>query len=121
MIDVQFSADRPRPATQAHELHHAAPRCLLRLHDAAASELPLDTVGAWVEWTDEATRWSVPVTIAREDLAALVERSVVVMDREKHRLIHGGDFARWGARGGRENPAQVRPPALLAPGPPPSR
>ena len=29
-------------------------------------------------------------------------RSTVVLEREKHRLIHEGDWRRWGARGGRE-------------------
>jgi len=33
---------------------------------------------------------------------ALVERSTVVLEREKHRLIHENDWRRWGARGGRE-------------------
>jgi hypothetical protein len=44
----------------------------------------------------------VPVEISRDDLEALVERSTVVLEREKHRLIHEGDWKRWGSRGGRE-------------------
>jgi hypothetical protein len=44
----------------------------------------------------------VPVEISREDLEALVGRSTVVLERDKHRLIHEGDWRRWGARGGRE-------------------
>jgi hypothetical protein len=47
-------------------------------------------------------RWRVPVEISREDLEALVERSTVVLEREKHRLIHEGNWRRWGARGDRE-------------------
>ena len=47
-------------------------------------------------------RWRVPVEISRDDLEALVDRSTVVLEREKHRLIHEGDWRRWGARGGRE-------------------
>ena len=47
-------------------------------------------------------RWRVPVEISREDLEALVDRSTIVLEREKHRLIHGEDWSRWGARGGRE-------------------
>ena len=47
-------------------------------------------------------RWRVPVEISRDDLEALVTRSTVVLEREKHRLIHEGDWRRWGARGGRE-------------------
>lgn len=90
-------------AAHTEELHHAAPRCLLRLHDEAANGR-LDGAGiqAWLEWSDEAGRWGVPVEIPREDLEALIERSVVVLDRKKHRLLHVSDFARWGRRGGRE-------------------
>lgn len=84
------------------EVHHAVPRCLLRLREAAEEELRLAGVGAWLEFELEAERWGVPVEIAREDLERLVEASTVVLDRERHRLIHRNDFARWGARGGRE-------------------
>jgi hypothetical protein len=31
-----------------------------------------------------------------------VDQSTVVLEREKHRLIHEGDWRRWGSRGGRE-------------------
>jgi len=85
----------------AREVHHAAPRCLLRLWDAASGSLPDPGVSpAWLEWTDEAGRWGVPVEIDRGDLAELVARSTEVLDRERHRLIHESDFARWGRRGG---------------------
>jgi len=84
------------------EAHHAAPRCLLRLHEAAEAELPLGghLAVAWLEFEHEAERWGVPVQIAREDLEALVEHSTVVMEREKHRLLHATDWQRWGRRGG---------------------
>ncbi len=78
------------------ELHHAVPRCLLRLHDAANG----DQVEAWVSWEEEAQRWSVPVTISREDLRELVEASTELLERERHRLLHQTDFQRWGRRGG---------------------
>ncbi len=80
------------------DLHHAVPRCTLRLLELAEG----GDVLARVEFEDEATRWGLDVTISREALAELVEASTVVLDREKHRLIHGSDFARWGRRGGRE-------------------
>ncbi|MEJ7871878.1 MAG: hypothetical protein WKF67_06435 [Rubrobacteraceae bacterium] len=83
----------------AQEVHHAVPQCLLRLHDAALNG---DGVEASIEFTLECERWRVPVTVARADLQALVEASTEVLDREKHRLLHASDFARWGARGGRE-------------------
>jgi hypothetical protein len=40
------------------------------------------------------------VEIAREDLEELVERSAVLLERERHRLIHETDWQRWGRRGG---------------------
>lgn len=82
------------------EVHHAAPRCLLKLHDEASGELRRAGVGAWLEFELEAERWGVPVEISREDLEELVERSAVVLEREKHRLLHESDFVRWGRRGG---------------------
>jgi len=82
------------------EAHHGAPRCLISLHERAnGSELDGEAIQAWLEW--EAMRWRVPVEISREELAMLVERSAVVLEREKHRLIHEGDWQRWGSRGGR--------------------
>ncbi len=90
-------------AAEQRERHHAVPRCLLRLREAADGELrfPREAgVGAWLEFTHEAERWGVPVEIPREDLQRLVEASTVLLDRERHRLLHGSDFARWGRRGG---------------------
>ena len=83
------------------EAHHSAPRCLLTLHEKAnGASLDGEGIQAWLQW--EAMRWRVPVEISREDLEALVDRSTVVLEREKHRLIHEGDWRRWGARGGKE-------------------
>lgn len=87
-------------AAQQLEAHHAAPRCLLTLHDRAQGELRVAGVGAWLSWEEEALRWSVPVEISREDLEELVERSAVLLERERHRLIHESDWQRWGRRGG---------------------
>ncbi len=99
------------------EAHHAAPRCLLGLHEKA-NGTPLDGEGiqAWLEWEWEATRWRVPVEISRSDLEALVDRSTVVLEQEAHRLVHAGDWRRWGARGGRETLRRYGPGwfALLA-------
>lgn len=85
---------------QQLEVHHAAPRCLLRLHDAVHGSVNGHHDEAWLEFTAEAQRWRIPVEISREDLEALVERSVVLLEQEKHRLIHESDFVRWGRRGG---------------------
>ncbi len=89
-------------AAEHPERHHAAPRCLLRLHEEAQGELRLagSFAGAWLEFEHEARRWGVPVEIAREDLEELVAASVEVLDRERHRLLHASDWQRWGRRGG---------------------
>ncbi|MDP9476406.1 MAG: hypothetical protein M3R38_12120 [Actinomycetota bacterium] len=85
------------------ENHHAAPRCLLSLYEEAhGGFLDGEGIQAWVEWEMEAMRWRVPVEISREDLEALIASSGVVLEREEHRLLHEGDWRRWGARGGRE-------------------
>ena len=91
-------------ARRSPEQHHAVPRCLLPLHEKANTCSSLDGEGiqAWVEWEMEAMRWRVPVEIAREDLEALVASSEVALEREAHRLLHEGDWQRWGARGGKE-------------------
>jgi len=81
----------------ATEVHHTAPRCLLRLRDAAGDDQGHQ---AWLEFELEAQRWSVPVTISREALEEMVESSEVVLEREKHRLLHQTDWQRWGRRGG---------------------
>jgi hypothetical protein len=86
------------------EFHHAAPRCLLGLHERANSTTTLDGQGiqAWLEWEWEAMRWKVPVEIPRADLEELVQRSEELLDRERHRIVHQSDWRRWGSRGGRE-------------------
>ncbi len=79
------------------ELHHAAPRCLVSLHERAnGTSLDGEGIQAWVEWEMEAMRWRVPVEISKEDLQALVEASEVVLEREAHRLLHENDWQRWG-------------------------
>src|SRR5215204_577922 len=98
---MSLSTESLAQPAHAQEIHHAAPRCLLRLHDeAAAGDLDGAGIQAWLEWEWEAMRWGVPAEIAREDLEGLIERSTVLLEREKHRLIHGSDFKRWGRRGG---------------------
>ncbi len=90
-------------ARKPGEAHHAAPRCLLRLHARAnGAELDGEGIQAWLEWEWEATRWRVPAEISGEDLRALVAASEEVLERERHRLVHASDWRRWGSRGGRE-------------------
>ncbi len=85
------------------EAHHAAPRCLISLHEKAnGSSLDGEGIQAWLEWEMEASRWRVPIEISKDDLERLVEASGVVLEREAHRLLHETDWQRWGSRGGRE-------------------
>ncbi len=85
------------------EVHHVVPRCLLRLYDATQEAgTGGERFEAWLEFEHEAARWGMPVEIRRSDLEALVQRSVVVLEREAHRLLHRNDWQRWGSRGGRE-------------------
>ena len=94
-----MAARKPR-----EEVHHATPRCLVSLHERAngGTEITGEGIQAWLEWEMEAMRWRVPIEISKEDLEALVVSSEVVLERESHRLLHEGDWRRWGARGGRE-------------------
>jgi len=96
-----LASPRRSPEASPAELHHAVPRCLLRLHDEATSG-DLDGAGiqAWLEWEWEVLRWGVPAEIERADLERLVEASTVLLERKKHRLIHCSDWQRWGRRGG---------------------
>jgi hypothetical protein len=84
------------------EVHHRVPRCLLRLRDRADAHTELDGEGLqrWLDYEFEALRWNVDSDVSREVLAALVEGSTMELDRDEHREIHAGDFARWGRRGG---------------------
>jgi len=83
-------------AARKPELHHAAPRCLLTLHERANGTTSLDgeAIQAWVEWEWEAMRWRVPVEISRTELEELIERSALLLERERHRLVHEGDWRR---------------------------
>ncbi len=79
------------------QLHHEAPRCLLRLYDLAA-----EGDVAWSEFDLEAERWGVDFRISREQLEALVRGSTTEIFTAEHRRLHqdAGDFVRWGRRGG---------------------
>jgi hypothetical protein len=94
----------PEAHRPEEELHHAAPRCLISLHEKANGNSSLDGEGiqAWLEWEMEAMHWRVPIEISRDNLEALVETSEVIIEKEKHRLLHSSDWQRWGSRGGRE-------------------
>ncbi len=88
----------PRGDAVTLDLHHAVPRCTLRLLELADA----GDVLARLDFEDEAARWGLDVKISREALAELVAASVEVLDRDAHKMVHGSDWARWGRRGGRE-------------------
>ncbi len=103
--NVGCAARRPAVSVTGRptEVHHAAPRCLLALHERAnGPSLDGEGIQAWIEWEWETTRWRVPVEISRADLEELVASSEVVLGREAHRLVHADDWRRWSSRGGRE-------------------
>ena len=105
-------------ASRKPEAHHAAPRCLLSLHEKAnGTSLDGEGIQTWLEWEWEAMRWRVPVEISRSDLEALVSQSAVVLERELHRLVHEGDWRRWGSRGGRAPVRRVARGGLQVTGP----
>ena len=111
------SGQPPGGDSSSAEVHHAVLRCLLRLYDRAESSgLDGEGIQAWIEWEMEAMRWRVPVEIARSELEALVAASEVLLEQQKHRLLHQSDWRRWGSRGGRETLRRYGPRwfALLA-------
>ncbi len=95
-------------------VHHRAPRCLLRLFDAAAGGL-----ADWSEFEAEAERWGIEVRgLSREDLSVLIEGSIREIPATDHRRLHqeASDFVRWGRRGGQRTLALYGRPyfSLLA-------
>ena len=90
------------PASGHQEIHHRVPRCLLRLRDRADAYREFDGEGIqlWLDYELEALRWGVDPDVSREELAALVEGSTVLLTQEEHRNGHENDFVRWGRRGG---------------------
>ncbi len=66
------------------------PRCLLRLRDRADAHQEFDGEGIqlWLDYELEALRCGVDPDVSRENLAALVEGSTVLVPREQHRAGH---------------------------------
>ena len=85
------------------EGHHRVPQCLLGLRERADAHPDLDGEGLqlWLNYEHEAMRFGVDPDISREELAALIEGSMVVLPSEEHRAGQENDFVRWGLRGGR--------------------
>ena len=90
------------PASGRQEVHHSVPQCLLRLRNQAGAYRKLDGEGIqlWLDYELEALHYGIDPDISREELAALIEGSTVVLPREEHRTGHESDFVRWGRRGG---------------------
>jgi hypothetical protein len=101
------------------ERHHRVPRCLLTLREKADATSPaLDGTGfqAWLDYEHEAIRWGVDPDISRDELAALVEASTVVIPAmitaaSTARTSPGADvgaaWRRWSATAGRGSSPSV--------------
>ena len=74
----------------------------VRLLEAPVPHLESHPKKAWFEWEGEAFRYGVDPDVSREELERAVEASASPVPRTAHRSSHsrGGDFARWGRRGG---------------------
>jgi hypothetical protein len=97
-------------AESGTDIHHSAPRCLLRLFDAATGCL-----ADWSECDSEAERWGIEVRgLSLEDLTALIEGSTRQIPTTEHRSLHQeeGDFAQ-SVDVGHKNPSPLRPVAYL--------
>jgi hypothetical protein len=87
-------------AEAGDDVHHSAPRCLLRLFDAAAGVL-----ADWSVFDAEAERLSIEVRgLSREDVSRLIESSTFEIPTTEHRTLHqeASDFVRWGRCGPEE-------------------
>ena len=106
-------------AAGRREVHHRAPRCLLKAFDRAqGTRLEPEDLQAWFEWEEEAFRYGVSPDLSREELARAIEGSTVELAGDEHRAGHSkvGDFVRWGRLGGLETLRRYGRPwfALLA-------
>jgi len=99
---IEESVRQGTDGAKTTEVHHAVPRCLLRLRDRAEAHGAFDGEGIqlWLDFEGEAMRWGVDPNVSREELAAMVEASTVEIGGQEHRDAHEADFARWGRRGG---------------------
>ena len=92
------------PASERQKLHHSVPQCLLGLRDRADAHPEFDGEGIqlWLDYELKALRYSVDPDVSREELAALVEGSTVLLPREEHRAGHSeaNDFVCWGRKVG---------------------
>jgi hypothetical protein len=76
------------------------------MRDRADERTELDGEGIqrWMDYECEALLFGVDPDTPREELAAMIDGSMVEVSREvhreEHREVHAGDFARWGRRGG---------------------
>ena len=85
----------------AQEVHHRVPQCLLGFRDAAdAGEMDGAGLQVWLNYEMEAMLWVINPDIERNELAALIEDSTVLLSPEEHRYGPENDFVRWGRRGG---------------------
>ena len=71
-------------AEAGDDVHHSAPRCLLRRFDTAAGVL-----ADWSEFDAEVERLSIEVRgLSREDVSRLIESSTCEIPTTEHRRLH---------------------------------
>ena len=89
------------PASEHQEVHHSVPRSLLGLRDQSDAHPELDGEGIqlWLDYELEALRFGVDPDVSREELAALIEGSTMLLPRQEQRAGHENDFVRWSRRG----------------------
>ena len=105
----------------AQEVHHTVPQCLLNLRDRADAHQEFDGEGIqlWLDYELEALLYGVDPAVSREELAALVEGSTVLLPREEHRSGQQSDFAQWGGPGRGPGPWDHGGGGWYPPPPPP--
>jgi hypothetical protein len=74
----------------------------LRLRDRADAHEEFDgeSLQLWLDYELVAMRYGVDSDVSREELAAVVKGSTVLLPHEKRRDGHESDFVRWGRRSG---------------------
>ena len=85
------------------ERHHRIPRRLLAAHDriARGTEIDAEALQAWFDFEELCFEHGLDPDASRAELEAAVEASAVLISYEAHRkVVHGGDWPRWGRKGG---------------------
>ena len=90
---------------QRTERHHGVPRHVLaargRAEGAPGEEITGAGIQAWLDYEEECFAHGIDPDLSAGALKELVEGSCVVVSWEEHRrVLHAGEWAEWGRRGG---------------------